>query len=124
MGFRIMSRRSVNYFKSISRCRETGCSVIGANRGTLQNGENVRSFASQALQSIDKNQSHKFVVVGGGAGGLSVASFLSRKFPNQVAVVEPSDVGIHIEIGLAMKQCHEISLFMQCPTTCPLSNIR
>lgn len=37
------------------------------------------------------NSSFKFVVVGGGAGGLSIASFLARKFPNEVAVIEPSD---------------------------------
>lgn len=37
-------------------------------------------------------QSYKFVVVGGGTGGLSAASFLSRKFgKGQVAVVEPAD---------------------------------
>ena len=48
---------------------------------------------SSTLPSQDGDkQSHKFVFVGGGAGGLSVASYFARKFPNQVAVVEPSDV--------------------------------
>ncbi|XP_071479340.1 sulfide:quinone oxidoreductase, mitochondrial-like [Diadema antillarum] len=37
-------------------------------------------------------QSYKFVVVGGGSGGLATASFLSRKFGrSQVAVIEPAD---------------------------------
>lgn len=40
---------------------------------------------------FSKKESYKFVVAGGGAGGLSIASFLSRKFPNQVAVIEPND---------------------------------
>lgn len=37
-------------------------------------------------------ESHRFVVAGGGAGGLAVASYLARKYPNQVAIVEPADV--------------------------------
>ena len=44
-------------------------------------------------QSLNlQSESFKFVVVGGGTGGLSVASYLSRKFPKQVAVVEPAEV--------------------------------
>ena len=39
---------------------------------------------------------HKFAVVGGGAGGLSIASYLARKFPNQVAVIEPADVSFRL----------------------------
>jgi len=53
-----------------------------------------RSISSASTSSGDSGggkQSHKFVFVGGGAGGLSVASYFARKFPNQVAVVEPSD---------------------------------
>ena len=49
---------------------------------------NIKRCSSQDAAK----SAYKFVVVGGGAGGLSVASFLSRKFPHQVAVVEPSDV--------------------------------
>ena len=39
--------------------------------------------------------SHRFVVCGGGTGGLAVASSLARRFgEKQVAVVEPSDVNL------------------------------
>ena len=51
-----------------------------------------RRVSSAATSKDGAKQSHKFVFVGGGAGGLSVASYFARKFPNQVAVVEPSDV--------------------------------
>ena len=38
---------------------------------------------------------YKFVVVGGGTGGLAMASWLSRKHgKGQVAVVEPADVSL------------------------------
>lgn len=36
-------------------------------------------------------ESYKFVVLGGGSGGISMASSLARKFPKQVAVIEPSN---------------------------------
>lgn len=40
-------------------------------------------------------QSHRFVICGGGAGGLAVASSLARRFGrNQVAIIEPSDVSL------------------------------
>lgn len=49
-----------------------------------------RSF-STSLRS-QAQHSHQFVVVGGGAGGLAVASTLSRKFPKCTAIIEPSEV--------------------------------
>lgn len=50
-----------------------------------------RCLSSTSL--LNNNTEHyRFAVVGGGAGGLSIASHLSRKYPNQVAVIEPSDV--------------------------------
>ena len=47
---------------------------------------------STSTLSRSMKESYRFVVAGGGAGGLSIASFLSRKFPKQVAVIEPNDV--------------------------------
>ena len=56
-----------------------------------------RSFSiSQKLNSAD--ESYKVVVLGGGSGGLSMASYLSRKFPYQVAVVEPSQVRTYLHM--------------------------
>jgi len=51
-----------------------------------------RPLSDHRQPTTDNRQSssYKFVVVGAGSGGLAVASYLSRKFPNQVAVVEPS----------------------------------
>lgn len=58
-----------------------------------------RSLVSRCLSTnniLQSNTEHyRFAVVGAGAGGLSIASYLSRKFPNQVAVIEPSDVSLH-----------------------------
>eukprot|EP00794_Sanderia_malayensis_P019532 gene19532-21463_t len=53
----------------------------------LGGSQTTRSFATTNNLGLN----YKFVVVGGGAGGLSVASFLARKFPNEVAIVEKSD---------------------------------
>lgn len=58
-----------------------------------------RKLVSRCLSTNNHLQSsntehHRFAVVGGGAGGLSIASYLARKFPNQVAVIEPSDVSL------------------------------
>jgi adenine/guanine phosphoribosyltransferase-like PRPP-binding protein len=51
---------------------------------------------SRALSTSAANhakQTHQFVVVGGGAGGLSIAASLSRTFgKGRTAVVEPSEV--------------------------------
>lgn len=50
-----------------------------------------RAFSSSA-QTCAK-ESYRFVVVGGGAGGLSVASTLCRRFgKGATAVIEPSEV--------------------------------
>ena len=57
----------------------------------------MRSFSiGNVLQDSagSGGDSYRFVVAGGGAGGLAVASYLARKYPNQVAVVDPADVSI------------------------------
>lgn len=41
---------------------------------------------------IQGQHSYQFVVVGGGAGGLAMASTLNRKFPKCTAIIEPSEV--------------------------------
>ncbi|KAJ7321490.1 hypothetical protein OS493_034544 [Desmophyllum pertusum] len=43
------------------------------------------SFRSQAKHS------YQFVVVGGGSGGLSIASTLCRRYPKATAIIEPSE---------------------------------
>ena len=51
-----------------------------------------RAFHSSRLARAEQH-SYQFVVAGGGAGGLAVASTLANKFgAGRVAVVEPSDV--------------------------------
>ena len=53
----------------------------------------VRSFSTSAPR--DAQHSYSFVVVGGGAGGLAMASTLSRAFgKGATAVVEPNEVGL------------------------------
>ena len=81
---KIISRKQLNRLQNASSFKEIGCCYNGI--------QSVASARRNVSSSLTPKQSHKFVVVGGGAGGLSVASFLARKFPNQVAVVEPSDV--------------------------------
>ena len=45
--------------------------------------------------SCSRPDSYRFVVCGGGTGGLAVASSLARRFgEKQVAVIEPSDVSV------------------------------
>ena len=61
----------------------------------LENPSTRRCFFSTRTADLTK-ESYKFVVAGGGAGGLSIASHLARHFPNQVAVIEPSDVSINL----------------------------
>ena len=51
----------------------------------------LRNLSTSAL-CHGHREAFKFVVVGGGAGGLSVASSLARNHPNQVAVIEPASV--------------------------------
>jgi len=47
--------------------------------------------------AILNNDSFRFVVAGGGAGGLAVASSLARKYGDgSVAVIEPSDVSVNV----------------------------
>ena len=54
------------------------------------NGFICKRLAHSAASGV---RSHQFVVCGGGAGGLAVASSLARRFGKEkVAVIEPSDV--------------------------------
>lgn len=54
------------------------------------NGFVCKRLAHSAASGV---RSHQFVVCGGGAGGLAVASSLARRFGKEkVAVIEPSDV--------------------------------
>ena len=67
-------------------------------------------FSRKFGSSSQQHASYKFVVVGGGTGGLSIASFLARKFPNQVAVVEPAEV-IFFHLFLSSKTTFYVLLF-------------
>ena len=50
----------------------------------------MQRFSTSVVHS---NDAYRFVVAGGGAGGLSIASFLARKHgAGSVAVIEPSEV--------------------------------
>jgi len=50
-----------------------------------------RQFSVSSRLNDNDDHSYKFVVLGGGTGGLAIASHLSRKFPHQVAVIEPAE---------------------------------
>ncbi|CAL8069383.1 unnamed protein product [Calicophoron daubneyi] len=52
----------------------------------------TRVFCVSAPTDTEKKQHHKILIIGGGTGGIAVASRLSRKFPNKIALVEPSKV--------------------------------
>lgn len=53
-----------------------------------------RGFHSTVVAA---GNSHRFVICGGGTGGLAVASSLARRFgEKQVAVIEPNDVSLQI----------------------------
>ena len=57
----------------------------------------LRSTTRAAVRSLSttaaRNESYRFVVAGGGAGGLAIASSLARKHgEGSVAVIEPSQV--------------------------------
>ena len=59
-----------------------------------------RSFSSTAAAT---EESYRFVVAGGGAGGLAIASSLARKHGDgSVAVIEPSHVSRRCVILLSV----------------------
>lgn len=73
-----------------------------ASRGSvLSSRVGYRAFHSSRLVRARQN-SYQFVVAGGGAGGLAVASTLTNKFGSgRVAVVEPADVRrvyVHVHV--------------------------
>ncbi|XP_057315071.1 sulfide:quinone oxidoreductase, mitochondrial-like [Hydractinia symbiolongicarpus] len=58
--------------------------------GSTFSSKVIRNLTTPSSEKTsDSSSSYKFVVLGGGTGGLSMASYLSRKYPHQVAVVEP-----------------------------------
>ena len=60
---------------------------------SFRNACNSKRFLH--VSSSNSKESYKFLVCGGGTGGLAVASSLARRFgESQIAVVEPSDVSI------------------------------
>jgi len=80
----------------VTDIKKTFAMAIAMNRLTRDLGKIPRLLSvcqqrnASSSSSSSSSLSYKFVVVGGGSGGLSIASYLARKFPNQVAVVEPS----------------------------------
>lgn len=66
---------------------------------------NVRGL--HVNSTMAKESTYKFLICGGGTGGLAVASSLARRFgENQVAVIDPSDV-----------RMHELNMHVPLPTT-------
>lgn len=64
------------------------------------------SRRSLQVSSLRQGESYKFLVCGGGAGGLAVASSLARRFgPSQVAVIEPSDVSTYSRCNSKLIAC-------------------
>ena len=50
-------------------------------------------FHSTPSARAQLDHTHQFVVVGGGAGGLAVGSWIRRKYgENSLAIIEPADV--------------------------------
>ena len=74
--------------------RSPSCSASRLLPRAAEAGCGVRSLHSgRPLQAADK--SYQFVVCGGGAGGLAVASSLGRRFgEGTLAVIEPSSVRV------------------------------
>ena len=72
--------------------RSPSCSALRLLPRAAGAGCGVRSLHSgRPHQAADK--SYQFVVCGGGAGGLAVASWLGRRFgEGKLAVIEPSSV--------------------------------
>ena len=93
-GKKMGSVRALSQSKLLALNRFPACTYIRCCSRAAECIKGERSFStSSPSHNFDgSKQSHKFVFVGGGAGGLSVASYFARKFPNQVAIVEPSDV--------------------------------
>ncbi|CAO3575853.1 unnamed protein product [Absidia cylindrospora] len=61
--------------------------MLSIARTRLSTLPSIRTFATQS------NKNFKVVVIGGGPGGLSVSSTISRLLgKNQVAVIEPSSI--------------------------------
>ena len=59
------------------------------------------------VSATDFKDAYKFVICGGGAGGLAVASSLARRFgEKQVAVIEPSDVSRIISVCFGVDHCN------------------
>ena len=58
------------------------------NKGLYKLG--ARAFSTSIQRQV--KQRHQFLIVGGGAGGLSISSTLCRKFPHATAIIEPSEV--------------------------------
>lgn len=50
----------------------------------------ARAFSASCQRQA--RQDFQFLVVGGGAGGLSISSTLCRKYPHATAIIEPSEV--------------------------------
>ena len=73
-------------------------------------GYRIRTFHSSRLVRAHQD-SYQFVVAGGGAGGLAVASTLTNKFgTGRVAVVEPADVRhiyVHVHVCRCWGVCYE-----------------
>lgn len=97
------------------------------NAGSLHQLAN-RVHISAAMQNsgtVSDEQSFRFVVCGGGTGGLAVASTLARRFGDgSVAVVEPSEVSFHAIVSVLSLSyyCHN---YTNCNTfphlVCPSS---
>ena len=73
----------------IARSRLSSPAVLRALQ--VLSGRGLHTSGSPLLSESDK--SFDFVVCGGGAGGLAVASSLSKRFgEGKVAVIEPAEV--------------------------------
>jgi len=58
-----------------------------------------RTISAQRFSTatVLNNDSYRFVVAGGGAGGLAIASSLAMKYGDgNVAVIEPSEVSVRL----------------------------
>ena len=73
--------------------------IARCNNGLYKIG--ARAFSTSVRRQA--KQRHQFLIVGGGAGGLSISSTLCRKFPHATAIIEPSEVrlisGIYSSFG-------------------------
>jgi len=71
-------------------------------------------FCRNAFLSTSSSEDPRFVVVGGGAGGLAVGSWIRRKYgENCVTIIEPAEV-VELHTLYIASICTTVISYIQC----------